>query len=549
MQRNLHLIKNLTKGVKPLMALCFIVLFSKANSVFAQSWDQIIKTVASDRKAESEFGYSVAISGDYAVVGAIYDYHVTASLDTLKEAGAAYIFKNNAGTWSEVQKIVASNRSAASQFGCSVAISGDYVIVGAFGDDLDATEANFLDLAGSAYIFKNTAGIWSQVQKIVASDRAEVDFFGTSVAISGDYAIVGANLEDENAVGGDFLNNAGSAYIFKNNAGVWSQVQKIVASDRGSGDGFGTSVSLSGDQLIVGAYTDGKDATGFGDVALAGSAYIFKNNAGTWSQVQKIVASDRSSFDYFGFSVAISGDYAVIGARYDAQDVKGGNPISTAGSAYIFKNNGGSWSQVQKIVASDRETSNQFGQCVAISGDYILVGAFLESEDEYDANTMNYAGSVYVFKNNSGIWSELQKIVAKDRAANDRFGFSMAISEDYAIIGANLGDKNATGGDSIRNSGSAYFFKKNAFGSNVKNSFGSLLKLYPNPTNGNFLIDLGAKCEDAKISITTLSGKLIELISVNQSQVIQLSINEPAGVYFVSIQTADHRAVIRLLKE
>jgi hypothetical protein len=547
MKKNQHLFIRLSNLVKPLMLVAFFLIGSTTNSVFAQNWDQIIKTVASDRGAEDWFGVSVAISGDYAIVGACFEAHDATGGNYLFDAGSAYIFKNNAGTWSEVQKIVASDRRTRDGFGFSVAIFGDYAIVGA-GNGLDATGGNYLYLAGSAYIFKNNAGTWSEVQKIVASDRGDYDNFGNSVAISGDYVIVGANQECHDATGGNYLNQAGSAYIFKNNAGTWSEVQKIVASDRGIGDWFGYSVAISGDYAIV---SDGNDldATGGNYLQGAGSAYVFKNNAGTWSVVQKIVASDRGELDWFGYSVAISGDYAIVGAYQECYDATGGNYLNKAGSAYIFKNNAGTWTEVQKIVASDRGEYDNFGNSVAISGDYAIVGAHWEAHDATGGNNLYKAGSTYIFKYTAGTWSQVQKIVASDRRAGDEFGVSVAISGNYAIVGAPLEDHDTTGGNTLTDAGSAYIFKNNSNVGIVENSFGNNLIVYPNPTNGNFTIDIRAIYENAQILITDISGKLIESKTISQLQVLNLSIEEPAGIYNISIQAGYKKAVIRLVKE
>ncbi|MTI37974.1 FG-GAP repeat protein, partial [Fulvivirga lutimaris] len=350
-----------------------------------QNWDEVIKGVASDRAANDNFGYSVSISGDYAIVGAYLESEDASGGNNIASAGSAYIFKKDEGgidNWGQVQKIVASDRGSGDRFGYSVSISGDYAIVGAYSESEDALGGNNAIAAGSAYLFKKDEGgidNWGQVQKIVASDRGSGDRFGYSVSISGDYAIVGAYSEDEDALGGNNAPSAGSAYIFKNINGNWTEVQKIVASDRGSGDRFGYSVSISGDYAIVGAYSESEDALGGNNAIAAGSAYLFKKDEGgidNWGQVQKIVASDRGSGDNFGYSVSISGDYAIVGAYFEDEDALGGNNASGAGSAYIFKKDEtDNWGQVQKIVASDRAKLDNFGFSVSISGDYAIVGA------------------------------------------------------------------------------------------------------------------------------------------------------------------------------
>tara|TARA_R110002096_G_scaffold238027_3_gene429352 strand:+ start:45850 stop:48009 length:2160 start_codon:yes stop_codon:yes gene_type:complete len=713
------LVNQLRNLLQPFMVLALVFLGSTMNTVSAQNWNEVIKAVASDRGAGDRFGRSVAISGDYAIVGAPLEDHDTTGANLVSNAGSAYIFQNISGTWTEVQKLVASDRGSGDEFGWSVAISGDYAIVGAIVEDHDTTGGNTLTDAGSAYIFQNIAGTWTEVQKLVASDRGVWDWFGYSVAISGDYSIVGAVLEDHDTTGGNSRGDAGAAYIFKNNAGTWSEVQKLVASDRSNVDYFGNSVAISGDYAIVGAPEEDHDTTGGNSVSQAGSAYLFKNNAGTWSEVQKLVTSDRGSNDYFGYSVAISGEIVIVGAYQESHDTTGGASLSAAGSAYIFKNNAGTWSETQKLVASDREAQDQFGISVAISGEYAIVGASLEDHDTTGGNTLTLAGSTYLFKNNAGSWTEAQKLVASDREAQDRFGYSVAISGDYAIVGAIWEDHDTTGGAFRSNAGSAYLFKNcvsritdvrtacdsltwidsvtytssnntarhtlvNAAGCDsvvtlnltiynsttndtvtacesytwnannityttsgnykdtlvnaascdsvvtlnltinsvsdlttsasgttisanntnatyqwldcgnnnalivgdtgqtftatangsfaveltengcvdtsacvqiiiigiVENSFGDdALLVYPNPTNGNFSIDLGAVYQNAEISIRDISGKLIDSRTIAQSQVLNLTLDQPAGIYIISVQAANKRAVIRLVKQ
>ena len=244
------------------------------------------------------------------------------------------IVEASAQTWNEAIKTVASDRAASDVFGYSVSISGSYAIVGAYQEDEDASGANYQLDAGSAYIFERDGlGNWTQAQKLTASDRAAFDYFGHSVSISGDYAIVGAYGESEDASGANFQNAAGSAYIFERDGlGNWTQAQKLTASDRASGDYFGHSVSISGDYAIVGAYREDEDASGANTQSQAGSAYIFERDGlGNWTQAQKLTASDRAAEDYFGWSVSISGSYAIVGAWQESEDASGANYQNDAG--------------------------------------------------------------------------------------------------------------------------------------------------------------------------------------------------------------------------
>jgi len=239
----------------------------------------------------------------------------------------------------------------------------------------------------------------------------------------------------------------------------------------------------------------------------------------------------------------------IVGAIGEDHDTTGGNTLSDAGSAYIFTFNLGAWSEVQKLVASDRGPNDNFGTSVAISRETAIVGAPLEDQDTSGANTLTDAGSAYIFKNNLGTWDEEQKLTASDREADDYFGWSVAISRDYAIVGARLEDEDTTGSNTLNSAGSAYIFNKSTIVGISENGFEDGLKVYPNPTKGNFSIDLGAPNENTQVFITDITGRLVESRSITQSSILDLTIDSPAGIYLVSIQAGNKRAVIRLVKE
>ncbi len=331
--------------------------------------------------------------------------------------------------WFDIAKIQSSDAEEYDEFGGSVSIYGDYIVVGA--EDEDTNSSN----AGSVYIFKrDTNNSVSQIAKIQSSDAEEYDHFGGSVSIYGDYIVVGAENEDTNG------SNAGSVYIFKidTNDSV-SQITKIQSSDAEEYDHFGGSVSINGDYIVVGAY--GKDTNS----SNAGNAYIFKIDTNdSVSQIAKIQASDAEAYDYFGNSVSINGDYIVVGAK--DEDTNG----SSAGSAYIFKiDTNDSVSQIAKIQASDAKDNDRFGWSVGIDGDYIVVGA------KYEDTNGDDAGSAYIFKidTNDSV-SQIAKIQASDAEESDKFGGSVSIYENYIVVGAEDED---TSGPSA---GSAYIFKR-----------------------------------------------------------------------------------------
>ncbi|KAA3606899.1 MAG: T9SS C-terminal target domain-containing protein [Calditrichaeota bacterium] len=306
------------------------------------SWSQQTKLTANDAAIEDTFGYSVSISGDYAIVSAIQDD------DGADLTGSAYIFHRSGTSWTQQAKLNASDAEENDQFGYSVSIDGDYAVI--------STILNGI-IGGSVYIFHRSGTSWTQQAKFNANDATSGDNFGQSVSISGDYVIIGASGDDD---GG---NGSGSAYIFHRTGTSWSQQAKLTASDAAAADFFGWSVSISGDYAVVGARED--DDAG----SSSGAAYIFNRSGVSWSQQTKLTASDAATADQFGWSVSISGDYAIVGAQGD--DDAGSN----SGSAYIFNRSGTSWSQQSKLTANDDASSDRFGFSVSISGNYAITGA------------------------------------------------------------------------------------------------------------------------------------------------------------------------------
>ena len=330
------------------------------------------------------------------------------------------ILEKSDGEWVEYQKILADDATKYTNFGFSVSIDEDLAIIGSFHDDVNGTNS------GSAYIFRWNGSSWVQEAKLLASDGTYADNFGWSVSISGVRAIVGAKGDDYNG------NCSGAAYIYHWDVYSWIQEEKLVAFDRDGEDEFGNSVSIFGDYAIIGSPLDddnGKDS---------GSAYIFRWDGSSWVNEVKIVPSDGVSLDNFGKSVSISGDRAIVGADYN-----------NARSAYIFKRDGTSWIQEDKLVPSDGKIYDRFGRSVSISGDRAIVGAF------FDDDNGHHSGSAYLFHRVGSSWEQKSKIVASDGAAEDRFGWSVSISGNYAIAGAYA---NAAYGE---NTGSAYIFQWN----------------------------------------------------------------------------------------
>ncbi|MCB9421610.1 MAG: FG-GAP repeat protein [Ardenticatenaceae bacterium] len=344
-------------------------------------WIQQAKLTASDGAADDWFGRAVAVSGDTVVVGAVGDD------DNGSSSGSAYIFVKPVGGWNdmtETAKITAADGATGDNFGLSVAVSSDTVVVGAYLDDDNGVDS------GSAYVFIKPVGGWStmtQTAKLTSADGAAGDEFGRdSIAISGDTVVVGAIGDDDNG------SESGSAYVFVKPLSGWSnmtQTAKLTADDGAPEDFLGRAVSVSDDTVVVGAYGDDDNGAG------SGSAYVFVKPVGGWSnmaQTAKLTADDGAAGDEFGrYAVGINGNTVVVGSYRD--DDNG----SDSGSAYVFIKPVSGWSnmtQTVKLTAADGAASDSFGTSVAISGDTIVVGSFGDSDNG------PLSGSAYIFSAN-----------------------------------------------------------------------------------------------------------------------------------------------------
>ncbi|MEM5566745.1 T9SS type A sorting domain-containing protein [Psychroserpens sp. AS72] len=358
------------------------------------NWIEHQNLTAPDKRQNDQFGYSVAIHGNYLIVGAIGQSYNAANSSYIQAAGAAYIYeKDTNNNWNFVQKIVASDREYINQFGYAVDLNGNYAIVSPVRHDYDASGNNFQDDAGAVYVFeRDGSGTWSEVQKIVASDRTAFDYFGqTGLAVDGNYIVVGSVGDDEDDNGSNFLSSAGSAYIFeRDGSGIWNEIQKIVNSDREAGDTFGRTVTIDGNYLVVGAdYEDEKGNA-------AGAAYVFeKQTNGTWNHSQKLTATNGAADDHFGRDVDMDDNYIIIGSHLNDIGSPGDN-----GAAYIFENQDGVWNETAFIYDAFNQTSEYFGYTVAISGDFAIVGAYEDGYDENEENELVGAGAAFIFDAN-----------------------------------------------------------------------------------------------------------------------------------------------------
>jgi hypothetical protein len=383
------------------------------------TWTEQHRLTAADGTADDHLGSSIALSGDTVVVGAPSD-----DVGANTNQGSAYVFVRSATMWTEQQKLTALDGASADEFGNSVTISGDTVVVGAPFDDVGANTNQ-----GSAYVFVRSGTTWNEQQKLTAADGTAGDQLGFSVAISGDTVVAGA----------PFASPANLSYVFVRSGTTWTLQQRLIAAGGGSFfDNVGFSVAVSGDTLVLGAPGDQIDAN-----SSQGSAYVFVRSGTTWTQQERLAAADGAANDRLGSSVAISGDTVVAGS---ASDDIGAN--SSQGSAYVFVRSGATWTEQQKLTASDGAANDRLGSSVAISGDTLVLGV---PGDQIDANTSQ--GSAFIFVRSGATWTMQQRLTASDGASSDVFGNSVAISGDTVVVGASSDDVGAT-----NNQGSAYLF-------------------------------------------------------------------------------------------
>ena len=424
---------------------------AEAPPTFGQC--ELQKAVASDAADNDQFGHSISLSGDHIVVGARYDD------DAGPASGSAYVFgRNRNGTpsdpgddvWIEQSKLTAHDAAAYDLFGISVAIEGKLCVVGATAGPAAAFGP------GSVYVYRRddrgtptdaSDDVWLQESQLLPSDGLDGDQFGVSVAVQDDRVAVGSYGDG----GGGIY--SGAVYVFRRDDGgtpsapdddFWIEEDKLTAPDSALGDAFGSSVSLDADRIATGAWSD--DVVG----SASGSVYVFLRQGTSWTAEAKIFPSDAADNDLFGKSVSLSGDRLVAGAWADDD---GG---TSSGSAYVFRRDDQGtpadpgddvWIEEDKLTASDSMSPGYFGLSVSMRGNQALIGA-------------NYSGAAYLFQRDDNgtpsepsddTWFEKAKLTAADTTRNN-FGYSVSIGGQEAVVGAL--DDDEVG----RSAGAAYVF-------------------------------------------------------------------------------------------
>lgn len=373
------------------------------------------KLLPNDGSAHDEFGVSVGIAGNTVVVGSIYDD------DLGGDAGSAYVFVEDNGVWTQQAKLMAKDARPNDYFGISVSIAGDRILVGA------AEGGNGNARTGAVYVYERSNKVWSLVQKLVPTAGAALDYFGYAVTLEGNIAVIGAPQTDAVAY------DSGAAYIFEYDGAQFSQMAKLAPATGGVYGFFGGSVALSGTTALIGQWDNG---TG----ALKGSVFAYKQNAGSWVVQQELKASDGANGDTFGFSVALYNNKAFVGAPF-----RDGSCVNS-GAVYVFGRYNDTWCEEQIIMPEDKNASQAFGSSVAVYGDMAAIGSY------WDDDNGDYSGSAYAYRDIEKVWTPQFKYLPTDGNVGQLFGISASMDQDRVIVGANGDDDNGT------DSGAAYQF-------------------------------------------------------------------------------------------
>jgi hypothetical protein len=383
------------------------------------------KLTASDAASSDWFGIQLDLTedGNKILVGA------SGNDDNGPQSGSAYIFERVNGTWQET-KLTPSDGTTEDFFSGVLQIQDNTAVIGALLDDDKGTDS------GSDYIFEKINGVWTQTVKLNASDGRAGDGFGfPSLSLDDNTLMVGSPFDNDPG-----LLNAGSVYVFQKIGGIWTETDKLFASDREGNDQFGRYIQLEGNTAIIGStYGDGAQED-------AGAVYVFELIDGEWLQTAKLTASDGQTQDLFGRVAKLDGDSIIIGAR-----ANNGNQ----GASYIFEKIDGVWQQTAKLTASDGAINDLFGHSVDIQDDLAVVSA------RYDDDKGINSGSVYLYQKIDGIWTQVYKLVPSDGRGGDIFGERIELEGNTLIVGAYLDD------EQVFNSGSVYIYHLDRSGNSL----------------------------------------------------------------------------------
>lgn len=454
-------------------------VFLYSRDPVTQLWVQKQKLVGwgQDRVTNDQYGFATAGDGNFLAVGAPGQSYDGKSDYYVSGAGAVYIWSYSDGDWNYVQKLSAqdgptnTNRLAGDQFGYSMVMVGEYLIVGAPTHDLDSTGVNSVTDAGAVFVYRRVSGLYTLVQKITpTANRGAADLFGYSMAVDGDTLVVGAPQHDFDATGANSITDAGAVWVYRLNNSTWNLEAKVTPTGtnaRVAGDQFGYSVSVKNGLMVVGAPYQDYDQLGGNTITDSGAAWVFRRSGSTWNLEDKVsqTGEERRNGDNLGSSVSVWADTMVVGAPNHGYDRFNRAFLANAGAAYVFKWNGNAWTYSNKLTpigANARNANDLFGSSVAVWNGYIVIGAPQHAYDTDGTTTVTNGGAAWVFAlNNNGYWAQMAKLAAvgtNSRVASDKFGSVLAIRDNTIVVGVPQHPNDTGGANTLTGAGAAYVY-------------------------------------------------------------------------------------------
>jgi hypothetical protein len=485
-------------------------------------WAQEAYIKAANAEASDYFGHSVSISGDTLAVGAegegsnqttITNGNTASADNSASSSGAVYVYRRSGAIWSQEAYVKAANAGAGDYFGFSVSISGDTLAVGAYEEaswentitnGTTASTNNSRVNSGAVYVYRRAGASWAQEAYVKAANVNSYQFFGSSVALSGDTLAVGAFGESSNqttitngstASANNSAVDSGAVYVYRRTGTTWAQEAYVKAANAEASDWFGRAVSLFSDTLAVG--TDREDsnqstisnstaASADNTATDSGAVYVYRRTGTNWVQEAYIKAINAEAGDGFGRGVSLSGDTLAVGAYGEDSNqttITNGNTASanndfiSSGAVYVYRRIGANWAQEAYVKAANAGGNDSFGWSVALSGDTLAVGATGEDSNQTTItngttasadNSSESSGAVYVYRRTVTSWAQEAYVKAANAGAFDYFGTSLSLSGDTLAVGAYYEDSNqttitngtaASADNSAANSGAVYVYR------------------------------------------------------------------------------------------
>jgi hypothetical protein len=502
-----------------LFGLVALLVLGPISAASQPVWHEETRFVYEPGVSPDGLGESVAVHGERAILGAPAVGIANAS------AGYAVTVRYDDGSWTLPQKLQADDGQLDDRFGFSVAIDGALAVVG-------APEADFMgDRTGAAYVFGLESGDWIQQHSLLPEDGNGGLEFGTSVAVHGGTVLVGAPVINIGEL------QTGEAYIYETEDGDVAHEQRLQFGDFSSVAAFGRSVALGENLAVIGVPNRGPGAQNFGSVVL------YDRQESGWEFKQEIEASDAEPQDVFGSSVSVDGEWLFVGAPREDDGA------ANAGAVYVFGNSEGSWTQVDRLKAPTPIAEDRFGESVAVSGDRAVVGS--SSNDEQGSG----AGTLYTFAYDGGEWQFVEQLFASDASIGDDFGASVAIDGDVIVAGA----AGSNGDDSEESVGTVYFFRQEPPATSIGEMPGGSdlpveIDVYPHPVREGATLEFTTRqTQYVDVSIYDLLGRRVQLLHSGELRSDQLHRFDvrtdqlSSGVYIVRLRGEWESATRRIV--